>query len=177
MQPAGSGEGQAAADTIRLSQHSPLQCGRGHCHAPCSRLSLQAFTCYVYFYAYPLCTVKVARKPLGEKSSSSSLFAQVNEQCSWGSGLPSFLPISSEPIRGSLKGMEVEKGPVWPRAAVLLLRAAAQAVLWDSALHPQNLAAPFCWGCPVVCMTFSRFTCCTTQFITMHFDIFLSTNS
>lgn len=62
------------------------------------------------------------------------------------------------PSPGSLWGFSGRSGggagPVWARAAGLSLRAAAQALLWDSALHPRNLAAPFYWGCQVLAWHF-----------------------
>lgn len=134
------------------------------------------FTCYVYFYAYLLCTAKITRKPLGEKSSSSPLFVQVNEQCVRGSGLSTSPPITREPMGVLWKEWR------WSRACLGEgCRAFAQSGCPGSPVglgpsSPESRSSVLL-GLPAVGMTFSRFTHCTTQFITTHFGIFLSTNS
>lgn len=124
----------------------PAQPAAGWARAlPCNtqRPSLLACTCYVYFYAYLLCTVKITRKPLGEKSRSSPLCRWMSSE----SGVPDSPPPAHHQAAdgGSLGGVEVEQGLSGrgcPGSPVGL------------ALHPGNLAAPFCWGCQLLAWYF-----------------------
>lgn len=96
------GWNKAFADILFFSSHNLLKCGRVHCDSQHSRI----FPTIIHVLYIAAVRWEDYKETTG-KEGEFKLFAQVNEQCSWGTSF--FSPLSllpNEPVKGSLKGVE-----------------------------------------------------------------------
>lgn len=96
------GWNKAFADILFFSSHNLLKCGRVHCDSQHSRI----FPTIIHVLYIAAVHWEDYKETTG-KEGEFKLFAQVNEQCSWGTSFFSSLSLlPNEPVKGSLKGAE-----------------------------------------------------------------------
>lgn len=114
---------KAFADILFFTSYNLQKRGRMHCDSQHSRVfSTIIHVLYIAAVHWEDYQETICREV------EFKLFAQVNEQCSWGSGLFSpFSPLPNEPIKGSFKGAEVGQmclSDIWSDLVPELLKTA-----------------------------------------------------